>query len=135
GEVGRRGGGGVTRVGGEAWPDAANADELHDALVWLGLLTETEADARADWKEWLIVLAQSRRAALLTTQEGLFWVPAERLPQVQAVYPGAVVEPNVVAPASADQAWEPEAALGELWRGRLEGQGPTTLAHLGGTVG
>src|SRR5262245_39659564 len=65
----------------------------------------------------------------------MFWVPAERLPQVQAVYPGAVVEPNIVAPASADQAWGPEAALVELVRGRLEGQGPTTLAQLAGPFG
>jgi ATP-dependent Lhr-like helicase len=134
-EIGRLDEAAITRVREEAWPDAANADELHDALVWLGLLTETEADARSDWKEWLIVLAQSRRAALITTQEGVFWVPAERLQQVQAVYPHVVVEPNIVAPSSADQAWEPEAALVELVRGRLEGQGPRTLAQLGGTFG
>jgi ATP-dependent helicase Lhr and Lhr-like helicase len=132
-DIGRLDEAAIARVREEAWPDATNADELQDALVWLGLLTE--AEARQDWKEWLIVLAQSRRAALLTTQGGVFWVPAERLPQIQAVYPDAVVEPNVVAPASAEQAWEPEAALVELVRGRLEGQGPTTLAQLGGTFG
>ena len=134
-EIGRLDEAAIRRVREEAWPDVANADELQDALVWLCLLSGAEAEARRNWKEWLIALAQSRRAALLTTQEGVFWVPAERLPQVQAVYPGAAVEPNVVAPASADQAWEPEAALVELVRGRLEGQGPTTLAQLGGTFG
>ena len=110
-------------------------DELHDALVWLGFVTEAEADARKNWKDWLVALAQSRRAALLTAQEGVFWVPAERLRQFQAVYPGAVVEPAIAAPTSADQAWEPEAALVELVRGRLEGQGPLTLAQLTGTFG
>jgi len=25
----------IRRVREEAWPDAANADELHDALLWL----------------------------------------------------------------------------------------------------
>ena len=30
----------ITRVREEAWPDATNTDELHDALVWLGFLTE-----------------------------------------------------------------------------------------------
>ena len=29
----------IARVRAEAWPDAANADELHDALVWLGFLS------------------------------------------------------------------------------------------------
>ena len=65
----------------------------------------------------------------------MFWVPAERLRQFEAVYPGAVVEPVIAAPASADQAWEPEAALIELVRGRLEGQGPTTLLQLASTLG
>ena len=32
----------IARVREEAWPDPANADELHDALVWLGVLTDAE---------------------------------------------------------------------------------------------
>ena len=77
-EIGRLDEAAIARVREEAWPDAANPDELHDALVWLGFLTEAEADAREDWKEWLLGLQQSRRAALITAQEGVFWVPAER---------------------------------------------------------
>ena len=134
-EIGRLDEAAIARVREEAWPDAANADELHDALVWLGFLTEAEADTRENWKEWLVALVQSRRAALLTAPEGVFWVPAERLRKFEAVYPSAVVEPAIAAPASADQAWEPEAALVELVRGRLEGQGPMTLAELVRTFG
>ena len=133
-EIGRLDAAAIARVREEAWPDAASADELHDALVWIGFLTKAEADGRG-WKEWFIALAQSRRAAILTAHEGVFWVPAERLRQFEAVYPGAVVEPVIAAPASADQAWEPEAALIELVRGRLEGQGPTTLLQLASTLG
>ena len=134
-EMGRLDEAAMARVREEAWPDAANADELHDALVWFGFLTETEADAREDWKDWLIELAQSRRAALVTAQESVFWVPAERLRQLQAVYPVGVVDPPIAAPASADEAWEQDAALIELMRGRLEGQGPTTLAQMTETFG
>ena len=49
----------------EAWPDPANADELHDALVWLGFLTEAEAQAGAGWGDWLAELAarKARHAA------------------------------------------------------------------------
>ena len=32
----------IARVRAEAWPDPANAEELHDALLWLGFLTEEE---------------------------------------------------------------------------------------------
>ena len=41
-ELGRLDAEAIERVRGEAWPDAANADELHDGLVWLGFLTEDE---------------------------------------------------------------------------------------------
>ena len=134
-EIGRLDEAAVARVREEAWPDAASPDELHDALVWLGFLTKAEADAREDWKEWLIGLQQSRRATLITAQEGVFWVPAERLRQVQAAYPDAALDPAITAPTSADLAWESDAALVELVRGRLEGQGPTTLTQLAGTFG
>jgi ATP-dependent Lhr-like helicase len=134
-EIGRLDAAAVTRVREEAWPDARSEDELHDALVWLGFVTEAEADAGENWKAWLLALAQSRRAALLTAREGVFWVPAERLRQFEAVYHGAVVEPPVAPPASADQTWDPDAALTELVRGRLEGQGPLSLSHLAATLG
>ena len=38
----------IARVRAEAWPDAANADELHDALVWLGFLTLDEVAAELE---------------------------------------------------------------------------------------
>src|SRR5436190_681501 len=45
----------IARVRVEAWPDAANSDELHDALVWLSYLTGDEvADPR--WGGWLLEL-------------------------------------------------------------------------------
>ena len=52
----------IARVRAEAWPDLANADELHDALVWLGL-SEEEAQAGPGWREWLGALARERRGA------------------------------------------------------------------------
>ncbi len=48
----------IARVREEAWPDPANADELHDALVWLGFLTAAEVDAEPGWSEWLGELAR-----------------------------------------------------------------------------
>ncbi len=37
----------IARVRGEAWPDAATLDELHDALLWLTFLTQEEAAQHA----------------------------------------------------------------------------------------
>ena len=134
-EIGRLDEAAIARVREEAWPDASNPDELHDALVWLGFLTEAEADSNAAWKDWLVSLAQSGRATRLAAQGRAFWVSAERLHQFQAIFPDAVMEPAITPPASADQVFEPEAALVEVVRGRLEGQGPTTVVRLGEALG
>src|SRR4029078_4025931 len=53
----------IARVKAEIWPDPANPDELHDALVWLDFLTETEVQANAGWSAWLAELADHKRAA------------------------------------------------------------------------
>src|SRR4051812_39768859 len=41
-DIGRLDADAIARVRAETWPAAENADELHDALVWLGFLTEAE---------------------------------------------------------------------------------------------
>jgi ATP-dependent Lhr-like helicase len=130
-ELGRLDPEAIARVQAEAWPDAANADELHDALAWLGALSETEAAAAPGWCEWLADLARDRRVAQLHLPGVKLWVTAERLPQVAAVWPGARLDPAIAAPAAhAEKTWSREEALVELVRGRLEGQGPVTQGAL-----
>ena len=51
----------IARVRGEAWPDPANPDELHDALVWLGFLGAEEAQPA--WRDWFLELARENRVA------------------------------------------------------------------------
>ena len=55
----------IARVREEAWPDAANPDELHDALVWLGFLSGEEVAFGTGWKDWLIQLAHDSRVTRL----------------------------------------------------------------------
>jgi ATP-dependent helicase Lhr and Lhr-like helicase len=130
-ELGRLDPEAIARVQQEAWPDAANADELHDALLWLGVLSEKEADAGPGWRDWLAALAHDRRVARLATLNATFWITAERLPQIQALWPDARLDPAIAAPAEhAERIWSREEALVELVRGRLEGQGPVTQAAL-----
>ena len=50
----------IARVRAEAWPDADNADELHDALLWLTCLTAAEVAAGSGWPA---LLGQLSRAA------------------------------------------------------------------------
>src|SRR5438876_4770992 len=79
----------IARVRAEAWPDAANADELHDALLWLGFLTAQEAQAAENWSERLAELARQKRVARVHLRGAALWIAAERLPQFLAFRPQA----------------------------------------------
>jgi ATP-dependent Lhr-like helicase len=120
----------IDRVRDEVWPEPRNADELHDALVELGFVTEAEGSA---WQEFFAELNSDRRAAVLTAGEPgkKLWIAAERLPQILTVYPNAELRPPITAPESVSRAaWSFEEALVELIRGRLEGLGPVTVEQL-----
>jgi ATP-dependent Lhr-like helicase len=126
----------IAKVQAEAWPDPVNAEELHDALLWLGCLTETEARAQAEWSEWLAALARDKRVALLKTPHAGLWIPAERLPQFHSLWPEAQLEPEIAAAAEqTDETWSADSALVEILRGRLEGLGPVTPTALAAPLG
>jgi ATP-dependent helicase Lhr and Lhr-like helicase len=126
----------IAKVQEEAWPDPVNAEELHDALLWLGCLTETEARAQDGWSEWLNALARDKRVALLKTPHAGLWIPAERLPQFQGLWQQARLEPEIAPPAEQTvETWSADKALVEILRGRLEGLGPITPTALAAPLG
>src|SRR5262249_59425596 len=81
------------------------------------------------------VVGVDRRVAGLETPGATFWITAERLPQVRALWPDARLEPVIAAPEAHEKIWSREEALVELVRGRLEGQGPVTQASLAALFG
>ena len=119
----------IERVRQEAWPEAGNAEELHDALHILGFLERGEAHPA--WTGFFRELAMQRRVAEWSLANGrVLWLAAERLPQFWALYPD-LREAGFDLPAEyATQAWTPEDALREVLRGRLGGSGPVTVAVL-----
>ncbi|HZI22201.1 MAG TPA: helicase-related protein, partial [Gemmatimonadales bacterium] len=126
----------IDRVREEAWPDVGSADELHDALLVTGALPGAECGVRnAAWRGYFEELVKAGRAGVLQTTEQL-WVAAERVPMLEAAYPGARTEPALTVPER-DRAkvWTREDALRELVRGRLEAVGPTTAAAIGAALG
>jgi ATP-dependent helicase Lhr and Lhr-like helicase len=126
----------IVKVQSEAWPDPINAEELHDALLWLGALTEAEARAAPAWSEWLDALTRERRVALLKAPQAALWIPAERLNQFRALWPESQLEPEIAPPADeAERIWSREEALIEILRGRLEGLGPATPTALTAPLG
>jgi ATP-dependent helicase Lhr and Lhr-like helicase len=128
----------IERVRSEAWPEATNADELHDTLMLLGLMTEEEAAISVHYEgngaaaeHLLKELAASNRATRFRFAERTFWVAAERLPILQTIYPEATLEPELNAPESAlRQTLERADAIRELVRGRMEVAGPATTGEL-----
>ncbi len=71
----------IERVREEAWPQPANAEEVHEALLWMGFVTEKEAER---WRAWLDELAAAGRVAL----EGDRWFAAEATRDPKAVLKG-----------------------------------------------
>jgi ATP-dependent helicase Lhr and Lhr-like helicase len=126
----------IARVQAEAWPDAVNADGLHDALVWLGFLGPDEVESQPEWSGWLSELSTQRRVARLHAPRATLWITAERLPQFQVLWPHAKLDPPIGAPAAhVGRDWSREDALVDILRGRLEGQGPVTQDKLASALG
>jgi ATP-dependent Lhr-like helicase len=48
----------IERVREEAWPQPESAEDVHDALLWMGYVTDQEA---VEWKPWLESLAAQNR--------------------------------------------------------------------------
>ncbi|HEX4706487.1 MAG TPA: DEAD/DEAH box helicase, partial [Candidatus Udaeobacter sp.] len=155
----------IEKVEKEAWPEASNADELHDALMLLVVMTRDEAQRTSDSESSVSLrlappverkrdacatfgcndavtghlleeLVASDRAAQLQIGDKLFLIAAERLPMLRAIYPNAVCEPELVLPDSMHgKSWERSNAIRELLRGRMEVSGPVTQTELENILG
>src|SRR5215467_3408552 len=124
-DIGRLDPAAIARVRDEARPDPRDADELHDALVTTGFLTDVEAAAIPD--VLFAELASSRRAS----KAGSRWIAAERVPELRAIHPSLVFTPPIEPPSSrTSRAWTREEAIAELLRGRLSVGGPVAIARL-----
>jgi ATP-dependent Lhr-like helicase len=135
-ELGRLDPDAIARVRAESWPEAENADELHDALVWLGFITEAEIAGQSRWREWLNGLAASGRAGRIACGDSGLWISAERASQFRALWPGTPIEPEAGVPFAREaRAWTRDEALIDIIRGRLEGLGPVTTATLASSLG
>jgi ATP-dependent helicase Lhr and Lhr-like helicase len=153
----------IDKVKTEAWPEATSADELHDALMFVGVITPDEIcrSASQHAEQFISTLVVENRATRLLvsldcgdpatagplSKRGhvralqnvdatkIFYVAAEGLPMFQAIYPNAIVEPELILPDSVrGKTWERAHAIRELVRARLEVTGPITVAELADTL-
>ncbi len=122
----------IEKVRREAWPVIRTADELHDALMVLGFLTEHEAD-KGGWQVFFKELTEQSRATRISITAGeTLWITAERLHQFQLLFVDAQINPVIKAISSNT---EDENFLLEIIRSRLEGLGPVTPAQLAAPLG
>jgi len=125
----------IERVRQEAWPDATTADELHDALLWLGFLTDTEIEATPAWRALLEELDRQGRVARIATAPHALWVAAERRPWFAALFAAELFSARTPPERIAGAQWERAPALLEIVRGRLTGLGPVTADALARALG
>jgi ATP-dependent helicase Lhr and Lhr-like helicase len=131
-EFGRLDPAAIAQVREEAWPSVDNPDELHDALMLLGVLAE---DTASQWLPWFEQLVQDRRATRFSVGASRFLVAVEQLPMLAVIYPQASVSPPHAAPVEySTRTWSPEQACVELVRGRLQAMGPVTTAELAASL-
>jgi ATP-dependent Lhr-like helicase len=132
-EIGRLNPEAIAQVCREAWPEARDPDELHDALVVLGFMTEQEG-LRTPVGLFAALQASSRAATLHLRNAQTLWVAAERLAELRQIFPNAALEPNITA-VPPEQALADEDILRDLVRSRLEGLGPVTVELLARPLG
>ncbi|NWA91636.1 DEAD/DEAH box helicase [Pseudomonas sp. D8002] len=108
----------------EAWPAPNGLDEMHEALMSLACITESEVTAQ--WAEWLQALADGGRASRLQSgTDQAVWVALERLSCLAAIYPN-----DLPLLPGFDEPWTFDEALVEVLRARLSGFGPLTLIEI-----
>ena len=108
----------VARVRDEAWPRPSDAEEVHEALLWMGYVTAGESEP---WRGWLDTLAAAAR--VIRDGDRIFAVEATRDPK--AVLRGRLeaLGPVLVRPGSADEALMRELeADGAVMRARIDGE-------------
>ena len=115
-----------------AWPAIRDLDEMHDALLSLGVLADRDFNAHPGdaegWLAWLRELAAGGRAFTLTVGDRWGWFAAERAAAVRAAYGLYLPQPLLGKEGSADI--EREDAVAGIVRARAETSGPFTVAGL-----
>ena len=119
----------ISAVREEAWPVVRDKDELHDALMLGGFITESEG---SEWQTFFYELVDTGRASRLNDT---LWVAAERSSQVVAAIPGSTLRPEVSVPGVELDPGASDDALREVVRSRLEMLGPVRATDIAASMG
>ncbi|MDX1404986.1 MAG: DEAD/DEAH box helicase [Woeseiaceae bacterium] len=140
-ELGRLDAAAIDKVRLEAWPDVRTADELHDALVVLGFMTDAEirrgrleqaasaGNLEFGWRHSFEQLANDKRATEFSVGAHKLAVAAERLHEFTLIYGNFDTQPAITA-VQLDETQSRAGAIREVVRSRLEGLGPVTATQI-----
>ena len=123
----------IARVREEAWPYVSRAEELHDALLSLGYITEAEF-MQHEYQRWQAQLESEGRLVKLQSHPNKVWIATESFPQFKALFP-TLTEQVELPESLRNQDWTEENALVEIVRGRLEGLGPVLPSRIAAELG
>ena len=113
----------VRTVQEQCWPDPRSAEELHEALGWMGWLDDREVTP--DWRPWLELLAADGRAQHEPRGDGARWFAAEASREPLARWRGRL---EAQFPVYVDTVPEDELE----WLRALEAEGTAMRARCGG---
>ena len=116
----------VEQVCQQAWPQAASPDELHDALVLLGFIRESELLDNG-WQGYSPALVDQKRMTFCTVNDRRFCLAADRLHEFIGLFPHTQIEPAI---QTLFNTIDGDSALIELIRSRLECGGLMSVSRL-----
>ena len=127
----------IAEVCKQAWPEARNADELHDLLLGICILP---ADLRCDWQSLAGELIDHGRATVATWQAPngaqRAIVAAERVDLIKICLPEVSFTPAIALPLGfAETVATAEDAIKKIVQGWLEVSGPVSAAALATRIG
>lgn len=132
----------IQRVLQNARPTMASSDEVHDALMTLGYLLDSEIDAST--QACLQALQCAHRAVLYRQGTQGLWFPAERIPWIKSVFGASAGKPVALEPPEIERHLPkallnpnplPEDALRDLLRCRLSASPPMNTQALANPLG
>lgn len=118
----------IEQVSSDAWPIVRDIDEMHEALLLLGLLPDYLG---VTWTSHYSRLVESGRATSFRTEFGkTYWCAAEKWPAIRSLFPDAVADPAIALPPELDRTVPPEEASVSIVRGWIECSGPIVVEEL-----
>src|SRR5688572_7658293 len=128
-DLGKLDGGAIDAVREEAWPQATNADELHDTLLLSGFITASEG-IENHWNTYFEELVHNGRTTALDGDSHLLWMATERVPFFRTVFLQRKLKFPVTVPEKLSQISADKDPLAEIIHERLKITEPVTARTL-----